>query len=309
MNPATQETDSRAGRAVAIAALVALGAAACLVVWAVLAGPPWVLGAVTSRMFLVCGGVTIACAVLICLICRVLWRAGAAERARRREQDGQIILEFAMAMPILLLIVLIMAQSTMLMAGNVCVHYAAYCAARTAVVTVPLHMADEPQNFLAEYEYPSGSEKMRRVHESAAWALMPFSCGSDDVAPDDDAEVLEDGLAGLFDEYGRDVPRWAVDYLSRKLNYARGHTVVTVDPPRPEYGDWYRANSDLHVTVTHELYLSVPYASRVFAALSEGRELTELAEGEYALEVTVQSHLTNEGEQDYIEIEEFPRPG
>ncbi|MCY2927085.1 MAG: hypothetical protein NT031_16960 [Planctomycetota bacterium] len=59
------------------------------------------------------------------------------------------------------------------------------------------------------------------------------------------------------------------------------------------------------MAVDHDLYLGVPYANRVFSAVTGGKSL---GGGHYAIEMTVESRLSNEGVQDFIDIEEFPRP-
>jgi len=305
------ETAGRRRAWIAIAALAAAGALAVLCRALLSICPPFVRQAVTHRWFVIPALIALVCLVLIAGLCAMLWRAGRTRRAAgARAQEGQAVLEFALVMPILLMLSLVMVQSSLLVAGNVNLHYSAYCAARAAIVAIPLHTDEEKPSHLAAYDSGPGrndSWKMQRVYAAAVWALIPYSCGSNDVPPAPDAADLEGDLARLFGQYQRKEPKWAHDYLGRKLQYAREHTQVYVDPPRPEETEMYAANADIHVTVEHDLYLAVPYANRVFAAVGGGRKL-EFASGEYALEMRVESHLTSEGVQDFIDIEEFPRP-
>ena len=60
--------------------------------------------------------------------------AGKGRRARSRE--GSVMLEFALAFPIVLVLILGCVQFAHLWVARVVVHYAAYCAARAALVTV-----------------------------------------------------------------------------------------------------------------------------------------------------------------------------
>jgi hypothetical protein len=130
---------------------------ACLVAAAVAAKPEtitgghWLLTALASRLFLVCGAVLVASLAVLLVLSYALWKIGSSLRRRVQPQGGAAIVEFAMVLPILLLLVLLMGQSALLMTGNLCVHYAAFCAARSAIVQVPLALNDtEPRNVLAD---------------------------------------------------------------------------------------------------------------------------------------------------------------
>ena len=96
-----------------------------------------------------------------------------ASPAASRGQDGAAIVEFVMVLPILLMIVLVMVQSSLLMAGNLCVHYSAYCAARGAIVYVPFDSPPtEPPN--AVLGSSIDSYKRMRIKQAAVWALAQF---------------------------------------------------------------------------------------------------------------------------------------
>ena len=101
-------------------------------------------------------------------ICCVLWRAGQRNRRTANGQSGVAMLEFAMVLPIGLILVLLMIQSSLLMVGNLCVNYAAYCAARSAIVTVPLDLSNsEPHNVVA---FGGTTGKTERIRLAAVWA-------------------------------------------------------------------------------------------------------------------------------------------
>jgi hypothetical protein len=224
------------------------------------------------------------------------------------------MVEFAMVLPIALMLVLIMAQSTMLMAGNLCVHYASYCAARTAIVAIPdgtrdvdLMVTPDPDghNRIRETYFSvraGGSAKGERIWRAAVWGVLPVASSSP-LMPEADAESLRAGMGRFFAGYGRDDPSWVVRYLGRKLQYAEDYTAVGLNPPAD--GDKYGEREDVTAVVEHTLYLSVPYANRIFAQFDGGVTLT-FGDGEYGTVIKASSTLTNEGVQDFVEEEPFP---
>jgi hypothetical protein len=333
-----RHTQAKGGRRRVTPALILLGATA-LAALAVALLPVvlpeavrqshWALRAVTSRLFVVCALITLTCMALLSLLTLAMWRMARAPRHRGGEQRppcrpgkpdpqaGTAMVEFAMVLPIALILVLIMAQSTMLMAGNLCVHYAAYCAARTAIVTVPdgprrlfldeaQRSGEEVPNVMNDHYFSAaagGSEKGGRIWWAAVLGVMPVS-GSTPLVGGGDAGSLQRGLDEFFANYGRDTPGWVESLFGQKLRYAQDYTAVTLSPANSGlvYGD----NEDLHVEVEHTFYLSIPFASRLFSLFEDGVELS-LGDGEYGLVIRADCWLTNEGVQDYVEREPFPR--
>jgi len=316
-------TGMRRISASAAVVLVLLAGAAALTVL-LLAGPPapmgasaagrtfqpgiWIASALTSRMFIICALVAVCCVAGLVLLGGMLWVAGARNRGRPRGQEGAAILEFVMVLPIGLMLVLVMAQSSLLMVGNLCVNYAAYCAARSAVVQVPENLVDEPPNYVDPDR--DSSRKFRRIHLAAVWAVMPVSCSTTDI-PEGNAGTLTSGLDALFGSFGKDTPGWVHEYLGRKLQYAEDYTEVELVPPvlnKTHYG----VHEDLRVRVHHTFYMAVPFAGRLFALLG-GDDGVELdfgsgQSGEYGILIHTVSRLTNEGVRDYVEPERFQRP-
>ena len=267
---------------------------------------PWLADAMKSPLSIGCMVIVLCCAAALAGLACALWRAGAACRAAgRRRQEGAAILEFALALPIALMLVLVMIQSSLLMGANLCVHHAAYCAARSAVVQIPAGGGEslfEPANVVVD-EYASG--KYSRIRTAAVLALLPISCGSSDI-PAGDAGPLIDGLQEFFARYRSPAPPWLTAQLARRMYYADepDNTVVQVHPwplDRP-YGE----SEDIEVRVHHTFYLSVPYAGSLFARL-DGRDGVELplGDGEYGMRIHASCTLTNEGVRDYVD-EELP---
>lgn len=260
----------------------------------------WVWQAISSRLSLICAGAFFAAAAGVAILAGVLWRAG--QRWRRvmvGGEGGAAIVEFALILPILLLLVLLMAQSSLLMSGNLCVHYSAFCAARSAIVNVPASLsADEPVNYVAE---EGGSAKLQRIRQAAIWTLMPVSCGSR-LYPAAQASELQAGLANFFRAYGKEPPIWIMRQLPHRIQYATDYTDVRLKEARS--GALYAENEDLVVYVDHVLHLSVPYISRIFSMGEDGREL-DFSPGQYGLLIRATSRLPNEGVIDTVTIEKF----
>ena len=65
----------------------------------------------------------------------------------------------------------------------------------------------------------------------------------------------------------------------------------------------------MHVGVNHTLFLSVPYANWLFSSLdkTDGRTM-DFGPGEYGMVIHATCHLTNEGAQDYVDVEPFADP-
>ncbi len=279
------------------------------------------MGSGQFRMFL---AVACSSAVGLTLLGGFLVRAGWSYRHKIGSEDGTAILEFALVMPVMLSLALLMVQSSLLMGGYMCVNYAAFCSARSAIVYVPANLsgyygddrfADElegPNNL--NVSMPSLSRKLEHIRSAAVWAVMPVSDGDYNETASR-ADVLIEGLDELFRLNNATSPRWIDRYVGQKLAYAEEHTDVILtnedgeDIATQAGGNGcyrYQEHEDIHVTVRHDLYLSVPYAGWLLWQLDGSAGEGDLGEGKYALPVTISSTLTNEGINDTIDTEVFP---
>jgi len=314
--------DEKASRAetnrgiLVLAGCVGSGGCLALIAWPLAAAvgsrSHWLAQALTSSLFLSCAAMLVVCAVGVAAIVGMLWHVGRPYRTPGRGEQGMAILEFAMALPILLMLSLLMAQASLLMVGNVCVHYSAFCAARAAIVVIPQdYGTSEPRNFIFDGDGDDNTTKKYQVKLSAVTAMTPVSCGSEDVMPAGaGGDAYVDGVTRFLSLQDLDQPKWADERLSRKLSYAAAHTDVTIDGPVARPGDedngGFQANENVRVTVNHTFYLSVPTAARIFRYLPGGVDLT-FGEGEYGTEMTASYTMPNEGVQDYVDIETFPQ--
>ena len=264
----------------------------------------WLPRALGSRGVVKYALITMALGAALFVVCFMLWRIGAGARGRKRSEEGGAIIEFALVLPFAAALVLLLAQSSFLMVGHLCVQYSAYCAARAAIVAIPDDLttfSGEPQNYVDPD--PDSSPKQLRMLRSAAWAVMPVSCSIEAQDKADLPELL-DGLEEFFTAYGKETPGWVKANLERKWKYAIDNTFVTLAPPIS--GDLYGEAEDIQVSVEHIFYLSVPVARTIFAALDDGVEL-DIGVGEYGLRMRATCTLTNEGVQDYVDEETFPK--
>lgn len=261
----------------------------------------WLPAAASDPVFVTLAGVALGCAILAAWLGRGLVVLARADRPAGPTEGGAMI-EFALVLPFLLMIVLVMVQSALLMGGRLCVNYAAYCAARSAVVQIPRDIGlSEPPNYL-------GERKAERVRLAALWAVMPVSYGGFEQSYSE-GRLIRDGLQRFFDRYGQDRPGWIDDRFARKLAYADRYTEVEISPAEQTRtytlisGDEYTGfapNADVRAEVTHVLHLSVPFASRVFAAAGDG---VRLGTGQYGMRMRTDCTLINQGRQDYVDVE------
>jgi hypothetical protein len=252
------------------------------------------LGYAQFRGFLLIGLCSVATMAVL-----VGWLLRRGVRRRLDGEAGTAIIEFALILPIILFIGLVLIQSSLLMGGFVAVNYGSYAAARSAIVMIPASTNTEPRNVVIDTIGAGASPKVNRIWGAALWPLLPTGDGGYE-RNGQGAAVLTDGLDDLLGAYGGRLPDWAEERLGAKLGYVQDHTRVELAPPIN--GDVYDDNEDLRIELRHDLYLSIPYAARFFAAIDDSRSV-DLGGGKYAVEVTVQCRLTNEGRQDYIEEE------
>ena len=265
--------------------------------------PPeaWLLRALSSPLSVTCGVILWASVVGIVVLGSLMWHAGAAGRAKRKGsgQDGTVILEFTMCLPFMLMLTLVLVQASLLMGGNICVHNAAYLAARAAIVQIPSYRSEnEPWNVL---EVPRVSGKYVEITAAGVWGVMPVSYGGTDIQ-EEDTKVLSNALAGFVTSYGGHRPGWVDGYLGRKLYYALENTSVYVLPP--DDGMEYGKQEDITVKLSHKFYMAVPFVAKLFRAFGDDdvRDLTAPA-NEYAMMIRTSCTLTNEGVQSYVEEE------
>ncbi len=270
----------------------------------------WIVAALRSRGFITHALIVAGAGALLAIICGALFRLATHNRRTRAAgggQEGVAMIEFALVLPIALMLVLMVIQSCLLMVGHLTVQYSAYCAVRSAVSWVPMGLAvfsDEDRNVInSERRY---SLKLRKIKDAAVWAVLPLSASSKTI-PESGNFVLVEGIEKMLATYGEEPPIWVRNLLSRKLYYADEYTEVWLDSPLA--GETYGEKETLNAHVKHTFYLSIPYANRLYAFMDreDGVKLFNLGPSEYGMVMYATSIMVNEGVRDYIEPEEYPQ--
>ena len=245
------------------------------------------------------------------------WRRLAAD-------DGTATIEFTLVFPILLVMILALIQTTLAFTGNLFVHYAAFAAARAAIVEVPRDLgAAERRNVVAA----TNSQKRENIRGVAAFALMPVSGPGDTGGGLPGNRPVGTVVDALYQAENLATPRWSESIVDRRLAYAFDHTDVELqalagtginelNPTGPINANGVRrlnAGNDFSVVVSprgtndiryrygprdpirvivrHRFHLSVPFVGRLFG---NGTHNVAGTTAPYRL-LTGDFALTNEG--------------
>jgi hypothetical protein len=231
-------------------------------------------------------------------------------RAIHADQRGGVqSLSFVLTLPLFAMIVMFIVQVSQLMIGRTMVEYAAFAAARSAVVWIPANLGSyggESENRIAALEYlgeEPGSDgemysvyqvvprspKFDKIHVAAAMALLPI-CPSRDTGVSR-AHPGNGAYPSLLRAYLATAPSQAAntrvpDRLANKLAYALANTNVRIEirhkesePPLAHwdvlpYVDEFQPNEigwqdQILVTVRHDFAL-LPGPGRLLARPSGG---------------------------------------
>lgn len=215
------------------------------------------------------------CVVLLAVLGWRLRRASAPMRVRahrhgRGGESGVATIEFVLVAPFLLIITLILVQTMLVFTGLFYVNYAAYAAARSAIVYIPADLGFDDPNTITVTE---GAEKYDHVRAAAIIAVMPVS-GQEEGGLDS-ARTVVDALHDYYSAQGETAPGWVDNLAEGRLNYAASHTTVTLQTVRvmedgsvlfdDVFGSaTYGPKDAVAVQVRHEFALTVPVASQIF---------------------------------------------
>lgn len=272
--------------------------------WTAMAGSDMLL-------LVVVGGLSLV-GLIICV--RVLWKLGKSRQpaggspakavALLADHEGTAMLEFALVFPVALFMILLLAQTTLAMGGNLFVHYAAFAATRTAIVQVPADytLDGEPRNAVFAGQ---GNRKFDTIRQAAVFAVVPVAGRLNESTLASSAYVQ--AVAQFYQAYNQPVPAWVTNgLLEERLNYADANTRIILyratgkSAGNNEYGMDFQPIDGTHtfgprdpvtVRVEHDLNLSIPYVRAFFAS---GRHQDASGEGMFRT-ITAQYTLTNEG--------------
>lgn len=249
-------------------------------------GPPsgWWWSMLASGPALLLLGLGLGCLLLIFYLGWRLTQVSAARRITVRERlvddSGVAMVEFVLVTPVLLFLTLLLIQTMLVFTGLFYVQYSAFAGARAAIVHIPLE-SSEPHNTLASSE---SSSKYNAIRQSVMLAVMPVSGRENGSIPIGDS--LVSGIASVYQSQGRPEPAWVDGMIEERLVYAMNHTDVMVErvtsgnnEQSVEFSSTegvyaFAPKEAISVRVRHEFALTVPMASRVFAAVGESGSYT-----------------------------------
>ncbi len=152
-----------------------------------------------------------------------------------KDEGGQAMVEFTIVFPVVFLFILVFMQAFLLLTARHVVNYAAYCAARSAIVFYP-----------EKNDINAAKKKAKRAAEIACMSISPmktFGSAEQFIKPIED---LFDDLTGVnFD-------------LARRYNMARSNVEVTLTL------NGTGPHKDITADVTYYCVMGIPIANRLF---------------------------------------------
>ena len=156
----------------------------------------------------------------------------------RNEDGGAYTLSYVMVIPILMLLICVIVETTLMMSAKIGTVYAAYSGARTAIVWSS-----------ASDNWPEAKTK---IQQAAVQSFVPFASGmgSSGSVPAE-ASAYVDSYSSFVDDAE------AESYLRKKYANAANRLKVTVGGP-PESHD-----SEIKVTVEYRFRFNIPGIGRL----------------------------------------------
>jgi len=214
----------------------------------------------------------IAGAKLLWVLARAVAGFLLTARARRSFSlgtRGQAMTEFAISFPIVLITTLILMQLALMYQAKNVVTYAAFSAARAAIVYIPAEMDGEGKHSVNA----DGGDKFDKIQQAAAMACVPISPRASVVL--DGLPFVGDIIASAFSTFSQMMSSLGiageyVDSALQRYAYSTFATGVTLYKAN-ESGltevsgtaswDW-PTESDVGVLVSHKFYLAIPLVNR-----------------------------------------------
>lgn len=241
---------------------------------AVAAMAPWAAPFYTPSLlgFAVAGALAIVAALRLLVmlgsalrLCASLLRAGRAPLGER----GQAMTEFAVSFPVVLITTLILMQMALMFQAKNVVTYAAFAAARAAIVWIPAEAEGEGKHAINL----DGGDKLDKIHQAAAMACIPIAPRASVVL--DGMPLVGDIASSAFSAFSSMMGSLGLagEYVDAALQrYAMSHFATEVVLYKATEGgfeeqsgevewDW-PTDADVGVEVRHRYYLPIPLVNR-----------------------------------------------
>jgi hypothetical protein len=184
-------------------------------------------------------------------------------------ESGSSAVEFVLVIPPLAVLLLMILQIALIVQAKFVVNYAAFCAARSAIVVIPDNVSAnrtvEPRNHIGN---PDTSEKLETIHRAAALPLSAISpLAGFSVETGLPVLTNPDAMVELLKLIPFDVgsPSMVGQMMLRApYAYHRENTVVKVLTLEGNEGGSFQEHDWVTVKVTYRYYLAVPFAKKLF---------------------------------------------
>jgi hypothetical protein len=217
-------------------------------------------------------------------------------------ESGASAVEFVLVLPALAVLLLMILQIALLVQAKFVVNYAAFCAARSAIVVIPDNIPGnrppEPRNRVGD---PDRSEKIEIIHRSAALPLtaispLPGFSGATGWPVLTNPEPIADLIKLAPFDVG---PRSMMGQVMLRAPYAYhpDNTGVKVINAQGNEGGDFLDHDWVTVKVSYRYYLAVPFAKKLFGTAYSGNPFWNMLFGtDYYYPIVEQYTLPVDGE-------------
>lgn len=166
------------------------------------------------------------------------------------EKGSAYSLSYMMVLPFIMMLIIMIAETAMILVAKMGTTYAAYAAVRSAVVW-----------------QPTAGDKVARekATQAARQAMTPFANGMIDARPpgSDNATTLEDEMMKLYQQSS--TSQASLNYIRRKYRYAADAVKVTISkqPPKNDKEPW---NYDVKASVDYQYTFHIPILARMYGS-------------------------------------------
>lgn len=220
----------------------------------------------------------------------VFWRRSRlAERSIRlrlrnfhRDEGGAAYsLSFVMVLPFYVLLIAVILETTFIMIAKTGTLYAAYGAARSAVVFTTIETPDERESM---GNVPYTAEE--KASQAAVQAMLLFASGrlGTNSSVSEDEREKADAFLGAYKEYVKGGSQRLKDgYITNKYVYASRNTTTTLEM----VGTGELWQNEIRAEVTYDAPFLLPYVGRLLGGVKND-------DGQVVLPITSSAVLLNE---------------
>ncbi len=193
-------------------------------------------------------------------------------------ETGQAMTEVAISFPILLITTLILMQLALMFQARNVVSYAAFSAARAAIVWIPARVPlddNQPVTEEANSINMDGGEKLQKIQQAASMACIPISPKASNVLGG--APIIGDMIAntaaaftslvavlGLPSSYADNaLQRYAYSSFATEVVLYKATETGFIEQSGQSSWEYPENPSDVAVRVRHRFYLAIPVVNRI----------------------------------------------